>query len=70
MAWLQPTRYTRGYDTYQVFAGYVLAKLLATFDRQLFGLGHVASSHLLKHLTAAVAGLLGCRMLWLQTPKP
>ncbi len=35
LALLQPSRYTRGNDIYWVFAGYVLAKLLETFDRQL-----------------------------------
>ena len=53
LARLQPSRYTRGNDIYWVFAGYVLAKLLETFDRELFGLGHVASGHSLKHLAAA-----------------
>lgn len=66
MALLQPSRYTRGNDVYWVFAGYVLAKLLETFDRELFGLGHVASGHSLKHLAAAAAGLVVCRMLWLR----
>ncbi len=73
MALLQPSRYTRGTDIYWVFAGYVLAKLLETFDRALFGLGHVASGHSLKHLAAAIAGLVVCRMLWLRTlqsPSP
>jgi len=70
MAWLQPSRYTRGNDIYWVFAGYVLAKLLETFDRELFGLGHVASGHSLKHLAAAVAGLFVCRMLWLRRLRP
>ena len=66
LARLQPSRYTRGNDIYWVFAGYVLAKLLETFDRQLFGLGHVASGHSLKHLAAAIAGLVVCRMLCLR----
>lgn len=66
MAVLQPSRYTRGNDIYWVFAGYVLAKLLETFDRGVFGLGHVASGHSLKHLAAAAAGLVVCRMLWLR----
>jgi Ceramidase len=70
LARLQPSRYTRGNDIYWVFAGYVLAKLLETFDRQLFALGHVASGHSLKHLAAAVAGLVVCRMLWLRTLQP
>jgi hypothetical protein len=67
LARLQPSRYTRGNDIYWVFAGYVLAKVLETFDGELFGLGQVASGHSLKHLAAALAGLLVCRMLWLRT---
>jgi hypothetical protein len=66
MALLQPSRYTRGNDIYWVFAGYVAAKLLETFDRQLFSLGHLVSGHTLKHLAAAFAGLVVCRMLWLR----
>jgi len=65
-----PSRYTRGNDIYWVFAGYVVAKLLETFDKQLYELGHVASGHSLKHLAAAVAGLLVCRMLYLRTLQP
>jgi hypothetical protein len=70
LARLRPSRYTRGNDIYWVFAGYVLAKLLETFDRQLYELGHVASGHSLKHLAAAVAGLLVCRMLLLRELQP
>ncbi len=70
LALLQPSRYTRGNDIYWVFAGYVLAKLLETFDRQLFGLGQVASGHSLKHIAAAIAGLVVCRMLYLRTLRP
>lgn len=66
LAWLQPSRYTRGNDIYWVFGGYVVAKLLETVDKQLYQLGHVASGHSLKHLAAAVAGLLVCRMLYLR----
>jgi hypothetical protein len=66
LALLQPSRYTRGNDIYWVFAGYVIAKLLETFDRELFGLGQVASGHSLKHLAAAIAGLVVCRMLYLR----
>jgi Ceramidase len=66
LALLQPSRYTRGNDIYWVFAGYVLAKLLETFDRQLFGVGQIASGHSLKHLAAAIAGLVVCRMLFLR----
>jgi hypothetical protein len=70
LAWLQPSRYTRGNDIYWVFAGYVIAKLLETFDRQLYELGHVTSGHSLKHVAAAVAALVVCRMLWLRRLQP
>ena len=70
LAWLRPSRYTRGSDIYWVFAGYVLAKILETFDRPLYELGHVASGHSLKHLAAAVAGLIVARMLYLRTLQP
>lgn len=66
LAWLKPSRYTRGSDVYWVFAGYVLAKLLETFDRQLYDLGHLASGHTLKHVAAAIAALVVGRMLWLR----
>jgi hypothetical protein len=66
LAWLQPSRYTRGNDIYWVFAGYVVAKVLETFDRQLYEWGHVASGHTLKHVAAAIAALVVGRMLWLR----
>jgi len=66
LAKLQPSRYTRGNDIYWVFAGYVLAKLLETFDRPLYELGHVTSGHTLKHIAAAIAGLVVARMLYLR----
>jgi hypothetical protein len=53
-----------------VFAGYVLAKLLETFDLQLLSLGHLVSGHTLKHLAAAFAGLVVARMLWLRSLQP
>ena len=66
IAVLHPSRYTRGADIYWVFAAYVAAKLFEALDRPLLGLGHVASGHSLKHLAAAAAGLVVCRMLWLR----
>lgn len=66
IAVLHPSRYTRGTDIYWVFAAYVAAKLFEALDRPVLGLGHVASGHSLKHLAAAVAGLVVCRMLWLR----
>jgi len=63
----QPSRYTRGSDVYLVFAAYVIAKLLELFDAQVLALGHLVSGHTLKHLAAALAGLVVCRMLMLRT---
>ena len=51
---------------YWVFAAYAVAKLLAWFDREILALGTVISGHALKHIAAAVAGLLVCRMLMLR----
>ncbi len=62
-----PSRYTRGNDVYWVFAAYVISKLLETFDRELLSLGHLVSGHTLKHLAAAVAGIVVGRMLLLRT---
>jgi hypothetical protein len=51
-----PPRYTRGSDLGVVVALYVLAKLLETFDPQIFAAGHVVSGHTLKHIAAGFAG--------------
>jgi len=67
LALWQPSRYTHGEEIYWVFAGYVAAKLLELFDRQVLALGHLFSGHTLKHLAAAIAGLVVCRMLLLRT---
>ena len=67
IAILHPSRYTRGNDVYWVFGGYVLAKLLELFDRELLAFGNLASGHTLKHIAAAVAGFMVCRMLMLRT---
>ena len=64
IAVLHPSRYTRGADIYWVFAAYVAAKLFEALDRPLLGFGQVASGHSLKHLAAAAAGFVVCRMLW------
>jgi hypothetical protein len=47
---------------------YVLAKILETADRQVFGLGRIVSGHTLKHLAAAAAGYWILRMLQKRTP--
>jgi hypothetical protein len=63
LAVLKPSRYTRGTDLYWVFGWYVLAKLLETFDRDIYVFGHVISGHTLKHFSAAIAGFAVCHML-------
>jgi hypothetical protein len=63
IAWLLPSKYTRERDIYWVFAWYVIAKILETFDRQIFSLGNLVSGHTLKHLAAGAAGLVVCWML-------
>lgn len=66
IAWLYPSRYTRGNDIYWVFTAYVLSKLLETFDKELLAVGHLVSGHTLKHVAAAIAGLVVLRMLVLR----
>jgi len=63
ITWLLPSRYTRGGDLYWVVAGYVVAKLFETFDREVLAVGNLVSGHTLKHLAAAAAGFVVCRML-------
>ena len=64
IAALFPSRYTRAEMIYAVFAAYVVAKLLETFDRQILALTGLVSGHTLKHIVAGLAGLIVCRMLW------
>lgn len=63
IAWLYPSRYTRGNDIYWVFTAYVMAKILETFDQEIFALGYLLDGHTLKHVAAAIAGLIVLRML-------
>jgi hypothetical protein len=62
-----PSRYTRGSHIYGVFGVYLLAKGLEFFDHQVLAFGQLVSGHSLKHVAAAIAGLLVCRMLWLRS---
>jgi hypothetical protein len=66
IAWLHPSRYTRGGDVYWVFAAYVAAKVTEHFDVEILAIGNLVSGHTLKHLLAAAAGLVVCRMLLLR----
>jgi hypothetical protein len=68
IAWLYPSRYTRGSDIYWVFAWYVAAKAFEYFDDEIFALGNIVSGHTLKHLAAAAAALVVCRTLLRRTP--
>jgi hypothetical protein len=70
LAVLYRSRYTRGADIYWVFGAYLAAKLFETFDDELLRLGGVVSGHSLKHLAAAFAGLIVCRMLWRRVLEP
>jgi hypothetical protein len=63
LALLYPSRYTRGSDIKYVFGLYVLAKLFESFDEAIYRMGHVVSGHTLKHLAAAMAGVVVCMML-------
>ena len=63
---LFPARYTRSSDLAIVATFYVLAKLLETFDAQIYALGHVISGHTLKHLAASLSGYWILRMLRLR----
>lgn len=69
ITWLLPSRYTHANDLYWVFAGYVVAKLFETFDDEVLAVGHLVSGHTLKHLAAAAAGLVVCRMLLVRAPR-
>ena len=66
LALARPSRYTRGTDIYWVFAGYVAAKVLELLDHPVLEFWGLASGHSLKHLAAALAGLVLCRMLLLR----
>ncbi len=67
MAALHRSRYTRGNDLYFIFGWYVLAKLLELFDAEVLAHSHLVSGHSLKHVAAAVAGFVACRMLMRRT---
>jgi hypothetical protein len=70
LAVLYRSRYTRGADIYWVFGAYLAAKLSETLDGELLGLGGLVSGHSLKHLAAAFAGFMVCRMLWRRVLDP
>ena len=65
-----PARYSHSSYFAAVVAFYVLAKLLETFDRQVFALGHIVSGHTLKHIVAGLAGYWILRMLERRRLRP
>jgi len=67
MAALHRSRYTRARDLYFIFGWYVLAKLLELFDAEVLAYSHLVSGHSLKHVAAAAAGVVACRMLMQRT---
>jgi hypothetical protein len=67
MTTLHRSRYTRANDVYFIFGWYVLAKVLESLDGEILALGHVVSGHSLKHVAAAAAGVVACRMLLRRT---
>jgi hypothetical protein len=70
LAALYRSRYTRGADIYWVFGAYLAAKLFEALDDELLRLGDIVSGHSLKHLAAAFAGFIVCRMLWRRVLDP
>jgi hypothetical protein len=73
LAALHPSRYTHGNAIFVVFAGYLLAKVLEHYDRQIFEFTGMLSGHTLKHVVAGLAGLPVAWMLWrrrLISPAP
>jgi len=63
-----PASYSRSSDLGVVVGLYVLAKLLESIDKQIFGAGHIVSGHTLKHVAAGFAGLWILRMLEKRRP--
>lgn len=63
LAWLFPARYTHGGYWGLAVLIYAVAKALELADAHVLALGGVVSGHALKHLGAALAGGVFCRML-------
>jgi hypothetical protein len=61
-------RYTRSSDLAVAVGFYVLAKILETFDQQIFSMGYIVSGHTLKHLAAAASGLWILKMIMKRVP--
>jgi hypothetical protein len=61
LAFTHPSRYTASSDIYWVFAAYLAAKVTETFDAEIWKLtAGLISGHTLKHLFAALSGVIVC----------
>ena len=69
LAFTHPSRYTRGSDIYWVFGAYLAAKIAESLDAQIWEwtIG-IISGHTLKHLLAAVSGVIVCITLLRRRP--
>jgi hypothetical protein len=63
-----PARYTRGGDLVAALLCYGIAKLLETFDGQVYTAAGFVSGHTLKHLVAAMGGVFVILMLMHRRP--
>jgi hypothetical protein len=65
------SRYTRGADIYWVFAAYLAAKVAESLDAEVWQATHgLVSGHTLKHLLAALSGVVVCFMLLRRREQP
>lgn len=67
---LFPSRYTKGGLLFLVIAVYSVAKLLETYDRHIYDLGHWVSGHSLKHVAAAYGGYLIMHSVMRRSVRP
>lgn len=67
---LFPSRYTKGGMLFLVLAVYSVAKVLETYDRDIYELGHLVSGHSLKHVAAAYGGYLIMHSLMRRSVRP
>jgi hypothetical protein len=69
LAFTHPSRYTRSSDIYWVFAAYLAAKVTETLDVQIWEwTAGLVSGHTLKHLFAAISGVIVCITLLRRRP--
>ena len=69
IALLYRSRYTHGGVIFAVAAAYGAAKVLESFDRKIYAVGHWASGHTLKHLAAAAGVYLLLNSLERRAPR-